>query len=101
YYSDAIWYLTQMRRWGQIGEPKSDDWYMETAKSVYRPDIYKIAAEELIEERLMSETDFPALDSESGFKPPQSESIDGITYDGSKPNDYLKQFKIGLKDEVL
>ncbi|MBT9530017.1 MAG: ABC transporter substrate-binding protein, partial [Pseudomonas sp.] len=21
YYSDAIWYLTQMRRWGQIGEP--------------------------------------------------------------------------------
>ena len=22
YYSDAIWYLTQMRRWGQISEPK-------------------------------------------------------------------------------
>jgi len=24
YYSDAIWYLTQMRRWGQIGEYKPD-----------------------------------------------------------------------------
>lgn len=23
FYSDAIWYLTQMRRWGQIAEPKS------------------------------------------------------------------------------
>ena len=28
--------------------------------------------------------------------------IDGITYDGRQPNDYLKQFKIGLKnDETL
>ena len=26
YYSDAIWYLTQMRRWGQIPEFKSDAW---------------------------------------------------------------------------
>ena len=46
YYSDAIWYLTQMRRWGQIAEPKSDDWFMETAKKVYRPDIYAKAAQE-------------------------------------------------------
>ncbi|MDG3399398.1 CmpA/NrtA family ABC transporter substrate-binding protein, partial [Vibrio parahaemolyticus] len=29
YYSDAIWYLTQMRRWGQISSEKSDDWYMD------------------------------------------------------------------------
>ena len=34
YYSDAVWYLTQMRRWGQIEEPKPDEWYFETAKSV-------------------------------------------------------------------
>ena len=40
YYSDAIWYLTQMRRWGQISEQKSDDWYKDIAKKVYRPDIY-------------------------------------------------------------
>jgi nitrate/nitrite transport system substrate-binding protein len=29
--SDAVWYLTQMRRWGQIPEGRSDDWYIETA----------------------------------------------------------------------
>ena len=29
-------------------------------------------------------------------------AIDGVTYDGHKPNDYLKQFAIGLKgDEKL
>ena len=27
YYSDAVWYLTQMRRWGQIAEAKPDAWY--------------------------------------------------------------------------
>ena len=40
FYSDAIWYLTQMRRWGQIPEGKPDAWYVETAKKVYRPDVY-------------------------------------------------------------
>jgi nitrate/nitrite transport system substrate-binding protein len=96
YYSDAIWYLTQMRRWGQIGEYKPDDWYVETAKKVYRPDIYMLAAKELIAEGKAKASDFPA-DDESGFKPPQSDFIDGITYDGSKPNDYLGKLKIGLK----
>ncbi len=33
YYSDAIWYLTQMRRWGQIAEAKPDSWYMDMAKT--------------------------------------------------------------------
>jgi len=43
YYSDAVWYLSQMRRWGQIADEKDDKWFDETAKSVYRPDIYAIA----------------------------------------------------------
>ena len=42
--SDAIWFLTQMRRWGQISESKPDSWYHETAKKVYRPDVYLEAA---------------------------------------------------------
>jgi nitrate/nitrite transport system substrate-binding protein len=102
YYSDAIWYLTQMRRWGQIAEPKSDDWYMEVARSVYRPDIYQQAALALIEEGEMKPADFPKFDTESGFKPPQTEFIDDKVFDGSKPNAYLEQFPIGLKgDQVL
>jgi len=39
YYSDAIWYLTQMRRWGQIADAKDDAWYKKVAADVYRPDI--------------------------------------------------------------
>ncbi|NKI17915.1 ABC transporter substrate-binding protein [Spongiibacter sp. KMU-166] len=97
YYSDAIWYLTQMRRWGQIGEHKPDSWYMDIAKKVYRPDIYAIAAQELIAEGKMKASEFPDFTTETGFKPPQSEFIDGITFDGSKPNEYLNKFKIGLK----
>ncbi len=99
YYSDAIWYLTQMRRWGQIPEAKSDAWYMETAKKVYRPDIYRKAAEALIADGEMAPSDFPDFATETGFKPKQAGFIDGVDYDGSKPNAYLEQFPIGLKGE--
>ncbi|MDI3325450.1 CmpA/NrtA family ABC transporter substrate-binding protein [Pontibacterium granulatum] len=99
YYSDAIWYLTQMRRWGQISEQKPDSWYMDIAKKVYRPDIYRKAAEELIADGVIAADEFPDFASESGFKKPQTHFIDGITYDGTKPNEYLKKFEIGLKDD--
>ncbi|MFL0800033.1 MAG: ABC transporter substrate-binding protein [Agarilytica sp.] len=97
YYSDAIWYLSQMRRWGQISSDKSDDWYIDTAKKVYRPDIYAKAAKSLIKDKLVSAKDFPNFATETGFKPPQKEFIDGIVYDGTKPNEYLAKFPIGLK----
>lgn len=97
YYSDAIWYLTQMRRWGQISEDKSDDWYKETAASVYRPDIYTKAAKSLIAEGLVEAEGFPDFDQETGFKPKQTTFIDGIDYDGTKPNAYIDSFPIGLK----
>ncbi len=96
YYSDAVWSLTQMRRWGQINEQKSDAWFMETAKKVYRPDIYMTAAKALIAEGKAKASDFPA-DNETGFKAPSGEFIDGIVYDGTQPNDYLSKFAIGLK----
>jgi nitrate/nitrite transport system substrate-binding protein len=97
YYSDAIWYLTQMRRWGQIAEDKPDDWYKETAAKVYRPDIYAIAAKSLIAEGLAKAEDFPDFATESGYKPPTSDFIDGMTYDGTQPNAYIEGFEIGLK----
>ena len=95
YYSDCIWFLTQMRRWGQIHEHKSDEWYAQTAKEVYRPDIYLEAAKALIKEGKLKESDVPKTD---GYKPPTSDFIDGIEFDAHKPNDYLKKFPIGLKD---
>ncbi len=99
YYSDAVWYLTQMRRWGQIAEHKPDNWYFEVAKKVYRPDIYRKAAEALVAEGHMKADEFPAFDSENGFRSPQTEFIDGVAYDGTKPNAYLEKFSIGLKGE--
>lgn len=95
FYSDAVWYLSQMRRWGQIPETKPDSWYMDIAKDVYRPDIYMKAAEMLIADGKADPADFPM--GTDGFKPPQSEFIDNITFDGKKPNEYLSQFPIGLK----
>ncbi len=97
YYSDAIWYLTQMRRWGQIAEHKPDSWYMDIARKVYRPDIYATAAAELIAEGYMEPSDFPDFKTEDGFKEPQTQFIDDITFDGRKPNAYLDKFQIGLK----
>lgn len=97
FYSDAIWYLTQMRRWGQIADAKSDGWFMETAKKVYRPDIYAIAAQSLIAEGKAKASDFPDFNTETGFKPPQTEFLDNVTYDGTQPNAYLESLTIGLK----
>jgi len=96
YYSDAVWYLTQMRRWGQINEAKSDAWFMDIAKKVYRPDIYMKAANELVKEGKASASDFPSA-TETGFKAPQKDFIDQIVYDGTQPNAYLEKFSIGLK----
>ncbi len=95
YYSDAIWYLTQMRRWGQISEHKPDEWYLETAQSVYLPDVYLQAARLLVNEGYVQETDFPW--NTDGFKPATDEFIDGISYDGKAPNQYLESLEIGLK----
>jgi len=99
YYSDAIWYLTQMRRWGQISEEKSDQWYKDLAAKVYRPDIYQQAAESLIKDKLADPKDFPDFSTETGYKALQTGFIDELVYDGSKPNAYINQFKIGLKKD--
>ena len=100
YYSDAIWYLTQMRRWGQVPEYKPDRWYMEIAKKVYRPDIYRKAANELVAEGKAKTTDFPPAD-EDGFKPPQTHFIDNIVYDGTKPTSTWINSQSGSKEKTL
>ncbi|AGA77369.1 CmpA/NrtA family ABC transporter substrate-binding protein [Echinicola vietnamensis] len=95
YYSDGIWFLTQMRRWGQIPESKSEEWYHETIKDIYRPDIWEKAAEMLLAERNLDAEDIPETD---GYKPATDEFIDGTMYDGKDPIQYINSFKIGNKD---
>ena len=95
YYSDAIWFLTQMRRWGQIPEAKPAEWYHETAKNVYRPDIWTKAAKLLVEEGKIPASDIPETD---GYKPATSDFIDGNAYDAKDPIGYVNSFDIGNKD---
>jgi nitrate/nitrite transport system substrate-binding protein len=95
YYSDAVWYLTQMRRWGQVAEAHPDQWYHDTAKQVYRPEVYMQAAQLLIAEGKAKAADFPA--ATDGYRPPAKDFIDGVEYDGRRPNAYLAKFAIGLK----
>jgi len=77
YESFAVWILTQMKRWGQIkGEVK----YADVAKQVFLA------------------TDTTKLMKEVGLTPPASTSksfsVMGKTFDPSKPEEYLKSFKI-------
>ncbi len=103
YYADAIWYLTQMRRWGQIPEPKTDDWYMEMAQKVFLPEVYEIAARELIREGHIPAEAFPDFDTIDRMQPErETRFIDGIAFDANRPNDYINRFEIGLKgDDTL
>jgi nitrate/nitrite transport system substrate-binding protein len=95
YYSDAVWYLTQMRRWGQIAGQKDDAWYDQTARKVYLPEIYLQAAKALVQEGKAAEGGFPW--QTDGYKAPTAQFIDGVEYDGRKPGAYLEKLEIGLK----
>lgn len=95
YYSDGTWFLTQMRRWGQIPESKPAEWYSETIKDIYRPDIWLKAAKLLKDEGYLAANEIPETD---GYKPATADFIDGITYDGKDPIGYINSFDIGNKD---
>jgi nitrate/nitrite transport system substrate-binding protein len=98
FYSDGIWFLTQMRRWGQIPESKPAEWYSETINKIYRPDIWKKAATLLAAEGNIPTEDIPNTD---GYKPATGDFIDGTTYDAKDPIAYINSFKIGNKDKAV
>src|SRR4030095_11095262 len=62
FYSDGVWFLTQMRRWGQLAEPKPDAWYDATIRTIYRPDVWRAAAERLVSEGRLARADGPPTD---------------------------------------
>jgi len=98
HYSDAIWYLTQMRRWGQIPEAMPDEWYLETAQKVFLPDVYEQAAALLVAEGKLPADAFPDFAAKDGFRGPDHTTfIDGIPFDARAPNAYLDRFAVGLR----
>ncbi len=99
HYSDCIWFLTQMRRWGQISDAQPASWYAATAKQIYKPAIYRKAAMLLIEEGKLAEADIPGIDYD-GYRPVTRDFIDGKAYDAKNPIAYINSFEIGNKDEA-
>jgi nitrate/nitrite transport system substrate-binding protein len=89
-----------MVRWGQVAGQKPDAWFEETAKRIYHPEVYMRAVAELVDDGLFTEDEFaPAFAAEAagGYKAPSTDFIDGKSYDGRKPNEYIQSFEIGLK----
>lgn len=95
FYSDGVWFLTQMRRWGQIHEEKPAEWYDAKIKDIYRPDIWEKAAALLAEEGKIPTSDIPKTD---GYKPATTDFIDGKTFDAKDPIGYINSFAIGNKN---
>ena len=78
YLSDAMWFMTQHKRWGLI---KEDPDYLAVAKKVNRIDIYRQAA------------------AAAGVAVPKSDMrshklIDGVVWDGKDPKKYAASFKV-------
>ncbi len=77
WHSFAVWIMTQMKRWGQV---TGDIDYDKIAKDVYLA------------------TDTAKLMAEVGLTPPKATSksfvVMGKTFDPSKPEEYIKSFKI-------
>jgi nitrate/nitrite transport system substrate-binding protein len=48
-----------------------------------------------VAEGKLAAADLPESD---GYKPPDTGFIDGVAFDGRKPNAYLRSLAIGLKD---
>lgn len=78
YLSDAMWFLTQHRRWGLL---TADPDYLAVAKKVNQIDLYKQAAAQL-------KVPVPKDAMRS------AKLIDGATWDGKNPAQYAASFKI-------
>lgn len=97
HYSDCVWFLTQMRRWGQITESKPASWYEQTAKEIYQPAIYRKAAELLVSEGKLDPNEIPKPNYD-GYREVSSDFIDGNAYDARNPIGYINSFEIGNKE---
>ena len=78
YYSDAMWFMTQQRRWGLL---RTDPDYLAVAKAVNQVDIYKEAATQLkisLPASSMREVTF----------------FDGKVWDARDPRAYVDSFVI-------
>jgi nitrate/nitrite transport system substrate-binding protein len=97
--SHALWFLTQMLRWGQIG-PEVD--IRAVAEAVYRPDLFRKAAASvnqpapLVDDKAEGGHADPwVLDLATGPIPMAPDAFfDGRIFDPRQPNRYARDFAI-------
>ncbi|HYE46508.1 MAG TPA: CmpA/NrtA family ABC transporter substrate-binding protein [Caulobacter sp.] len=97
--SHALWFLTQMLRWGQIG-PEVD--LRRAADAVYRPDLYRQAAASLAlaaplaDDKPEGEHDGPWVLEDASAPIPMAADrfFDGRVFDPRDPLAYVRDFAI-------
>jgi two-component system, oxyanion-binding sensor len=98
--SHAVWFLTQMLRWGQIG-PEVD--FTAAAEAVYRPDLFRAAAADLgvpaplVDEKVEGLHAAPWILDEATIPIPMAPDLffDGGQFDAAQPASYAASFQIG------
>lgn len=96
--SHAVWFLTQMLRWGQIDDAVD---IAGTADAVYRPDLFRAAAalgvpSPLVEEKVEGAHASPWLLDEATTPIPMAPDLffDGRLFDWAQPQRYATGFEI-------
>lgn len=84
FYSHGMWFITQMYRWGQIEKPVDMKAVIE---SVYRPDLFEIAAKEVGYTLPPSAWKKDGVDKYNMF-------MDGKVYDPNKAVEYIYSFDV-------
>ena len=97
--SHALWFLTQMARWGQLREPAD---LTRIAHQVYRPELYCKAATGLnmflpnidYKQEGLHDTEW-TMQGDNGELPMGADLFfDGLTFNAQDPGAYLEQFSI-------
>lgn len=97
--SHAVWFLSQMRRWGQIGPDVS---IYAAAEVAYRPDLFRLAAAAtgapypLVDEKVEGLHGRPWVLDEASEPIEMGSDLffDGRTFDAAQPDRYVATFAV-------
>lgn len=95
--SHALWFLTQMVRWGQVAVPQD---IVAVAEQGYRPDLYRLAARAVGVSAPMSDQKVEGghdrawimTDADEPIAMPRSRFIDKALFDPRAPGRYVESF---------
>lgn len=74
-----------------------NEWYYIKIKEIYKFEIWMVVVKLLFEEGFLMKMEILVID---GYKFVIIEFIDNMFYDGKKFVEYIKGFKIGIKDQL-